>query len=387
MKNCLLFLTRYPYPPVGGDKVKSKNMVEILSKNFNLTVILITDESYNKVSENFLKKHTTKYFVYRFPKYRFLLNSIKGILKKDPIQVSYYYFKSIKDKVNLEIENCDFIINNLIRTSKYVQDSKKIKFLDIVDSIGLHYLEAQKKSTSIFWKYIYKIEGKKVLEYEKKSILEFNNTFFVNKNESEFYTKYGKTTWIPNGVNPKLFKYSLKKNTISKKVVFFGKMDYQPNIEAVLWYIRNVHHLVKSDYEFIILGAYPPKEITKYSKKYKNIFVTGFIDNPYNILASCALVVSPMQIGGGIQNKVLESMALGQINLLTKKVAKPITFGIQNEHYLVEDEPVKMSLLIDDVLLNRNKYFRIGLNARKLIKEKYTWDNYELKLLRLINSY
>ncbi|TWP26758.1 glycosyltransferase [Apibacter muscae] len=387
MKNCLLFLTRYPYPPIGGDKVKSKNMVKILSKNFNLTIVIITDEPYNENSEDFLKKYCTKYFVYRYPKYRFLFNSIKGIIKKEPIQVSYYYFKNIKKKLYLEIENSDFIINNLIRTVKYVEDTEKIKFLDIVDSIGLHYLEAQKKSTSFLWNLVYKLEGKRVSNYEKNCIANFNNTFFVNKNESEFYSKYGNTSWIPNGVNPNLLNYKYTINNKSNKIVFFGKMNYQPNIEAVLWYIKNVHPLVKTDYEFIILGAYPSKEITKYSNKYNNIQVTGYVDDPYKIIASSTMVVSPMQIGGGIQNKVLESMALGQINILTQKVAKPITFGVSNQHFLVEDNPYKMSLLIDDILLNRDKYFRIGLNARKLIKEKYTWDNYELKLLRLINSY
>ena len=387
MKKCLLLLTRYPFPIIGGDKVKSYNLIKILSKNFKLRVIIITDEPYNHDGEEFLKKNTDSYTVFRYSPLKFKLNAIKGLFKKIPLQVSYYYFSNIHKKVLEDIENSDFIIANLIRTTKYLNNtSHKKKFLDIVDAIGPHYIEATQKATSLFWKIIYYIEGKRVLNYEIQCIKNFNSTFFVNKQEAESYSKYGKSIWIPNGVSSKLVNYKLPSKISSRKIVFFGKMNYQPNIEAVIWYIDHIHNHLPKDYEFIILGTSPSKKILNKTKKYKNIIVTGYLDNPYEIITNCCLVVSPMQIGGGIQNKVLESMALGQINVLTSKVAKPITGAKVNTHFLVEDQPMKMIHLLKDILINRDKYIHIGKNAREFIANNYTWENYEKKLLRMLSD-
>jgi glycosyltransferase involved in cell wall biosynthesis len=387
MKKCLLLLTRYPFPPIGGDKVKSYNLIKILSKNFKLRVIIITDEPYNDKGEEFLKNNTDSYYVFRYSSFKFKLNAFKGLFKKIPIQVSYYYFSKIHKKITKDIENADIIIANLIRTTKYLNNtSHKNKFLDIVDAIGPHYIEATQKATSLLWKILYYIEGKRVLKYEIECVSSFNCSFFVNKQEAESYSKYGKSIWIPNGVSPKLLNYDLPSKINSRKVVFFGKMNYQPNIEAVIWYIDHIHNHLPIDYEFIILGTSPSKKIIKKTNKYKNITITGYLEDPYEILRNCCLVVSPMQIGGGIQNKVLESMALGQINVLTSKVATPITGAKANTHFLVEDNPQKMVQIINDILTDRDKYDYIGKNARDIIINNYTWKKYEKKLLDMLSN-
>ncbi|MDR2122038.1 MAG: glycosyltransferase family 4 protein [Flavobacteriaceae bacterium] len=384
MKSSLLLLTRYPYPPVGGDKVKSHNLIKILARNFNLKVIIITDEAYDEQAEKFLKENVNSYSVFRFASNKFKINILKGLFKKTPIQVSYYYFPKVHKKIKQDIENSDIVIANLIRTTRYLEKTEKKKYLDIVDAIGLHYIEATKKTTSLFWKILYAIEGKRVLKYEIKCVSNFNCTFFVNKQEAETYSQYGNTTWIPNGVDSKLLSYNSSPDINSRKVVFFGKMNYQPNVEAISWYIDHVHKHLPDDYEFIILGTSPSKKVLKKAKAYNNIKVTGYVENPYEILCSCSLAVAPMQIGGGIQNKVLESMALGQINVLTSKVANPITGATSGVHFLVEDDPLKMANLIRDILNDRDSYVSIGKNAREIIRNNYTWKQYEDKLLRIL---
>jgi hypothetical protein len=208
----LLLLTRYPYPPLGGDKLKSYNLVKILSKIYDLKVIIITDEILTDEIKIFLETNTSSYTVYRKPKLLCLYHACIGFLKKEPIQVSYYYSKSIHKKIKHDIDNVDILIANLVRTAKYIMYEHKRKYLDIVDAIGPHYIEATKKTSSLFWKILYKIEGNRLLQYEQKCVRIFDNTFFVNKQEADIYAKYGITTWIPNGVNDNLFIYESNKN-------------------------------------------------------------------------------------------------------------------------------------------------------------------------------
>jgi glycosyltransferase involved in cell wall biosynthesis len=382
-KKILLLLTRYPYPPFGGDKLKSYNLVKILSKNYDLKVIIITDEIITDEIKAFLVESTLSYRVFRKTKLLCIYHSLKGLFKNEPIQISYYYSKCIYEKIKQDIDEADILIANLIRTAKYVMYERKRKYLDIVDAIGQHYNDAVKKTSSLFWKIMYMIEGKRLLKYERKCVEIFDGTFFVNKQEANFYSKYGSTQWIPNGVNYKLFTRESNGNR-KQSIAFFGKMDYRPNIEAVNWYLDNVHVLLPSTYRFIIVGISPCKEIINKTRKFNNVEVTGFVDDPYKILQECAAVVSPMQTGGGIQNKILESMALGQINILTTKAAIPISGAIDKVHFLIENDPDSMADLIIDILNNRFQYVYIGNNAKQLIKSEYTWEKCEQKLNNLL---
>jgi glycosyltransferase involved in cell wall biosynthesis len=382
-KKILLLLTRYPYPPFGGDKLKSYNLVKILSKNYDLKVIIITDEILTDEVKTFLIENTSSYSVYKKIKLLCIYHSLKGLLKKEPIQISYYYSKFIYRKIKQDINNADILISNSVRTAKYIMYEEKRKYLDIVDAVGQHYIEAINKASSPFWRILYKIEGKRLLKYERKCIEKFDSTFFVNKQEANIYSKYGATEWIPNGVNDKLFKY--ESNGVRKQsVVFFGKMDYRPNIEAVNWYLDKIHILLPPAYKFLIIGISPCKEIVNRAKKFNNVELIGFVDDPYKILQECAVVVSPMQIGGGIQNKILESMAIGQINILTTKAAMPIYGAINRVHFIIEDDPYSMAKSISEVMNNRSDYTYIGDNAKQLIKSEYTWEKYERQLNKLL---
>ncbi|WP_181276692.1 glycosyltransferase [Arcticibacter pallidicorallinus] len=291
----------------------------------------------------------------------------------------------MKQKLNLMFSSVDFAIVNLVRLVPYVEGFSKPIFLDIVDSIGLNYLSSRKKVSSWFWKLIYRIEIKRLLTYEKECVKSLRNTFFVNYDECKYYSKFGSTRWIPNGVNNALFSYVYKEDQYMNSVAFFGKMDYQPNIDAVLWFVNHVLGELP-EMSFYIIGSNPVEKVLSLQSKFANIHVTGYLDDPYRVLNSCALVVSPMQTGGGIQNKILESMALGKVNLLTTKAASPIQGAIEGIHYLLADTPELMKAHITQVMNDRAGYEHIGENAKKLMMELYTWENYKTKLYSMLEE-
>lgn len=382
----LLLTSILPYPPVSGVKLKSYNLLKILSKHYDVHLVTITDETLDSETEKELNKFTVKTKVFTKPKYRFCLNALKFLFNKLPIQVNYYYFRDVKKYIDEISNDVDFAICTLIRTSEYLKDFKRPKYLDIIDSIALNYQRSKEKVRSLFWKIIYKIETNRLLNYERKCVAEFDNTFFVNKFEAEYWSKFGKTTWIPNGVDEKLLKYDKKNDKYKNCIVFFGKMNYQPNIDAVLWFVENVFEKIDRNIRFVIVGTDPTKKILKLAKLNERIEVTGFLDDPYEILNSSLLAVAPMQTGGGIQNKVLETMALGTINIVSSLAAKPIIGANHNEHLLVSDDPDEIAKFVNDIYNNPTKYSFIKENAKKLIKNSYSWANYEKKLIQVIEE-
>ncbi|KAA0257637.1 glycosyltransferase [Deferribacter autotrophicus] len=350
-KKKVLFITsRLPYPPIGGDKLKSFNLLKILAKYFDVYLITITNEILNDTIKKELEKYSVSLKVFTKPKYLFYLNTLKFLFNDLPLQVNYYYFGDVKNYINNMLYEVDFAISTLIRTSKYLDYFNKPKYLDMVDSIALNYQRSKDNVKSFFWKTIYKIEIDRLFNYEKMCIKNFNSTFLVNKYEAEYWSKFGNTTWIPNGVNEEIFEYNKLNDKYRNYVAFFGKMDYQPNIDAVLWFTENVVPHLNKEIKFIIVGANPSKHVLRLSKKYTNIEVTGFINDPYEILNSSIAVIAPMQTGGGIQNKILESMALGTINIVSTLAAKPIIGAKHNEHLIVCDDPKEMAYLINTIL-------------------------------------
>jgi len=255
----------------------------------------------------------------------------------------------------------------------------------MVDSLYLNYKSSKLNVKYFLWKIIYTIEEKRLFNYEKKIIKQSNASFFVNQDESNFWSDYGNTICIPNGVNSDLFAYSNKDTSYENTIIFFGKMNYQPNIDAVDWFMKNVFPYINKEIKFLILGSHPSKVLNKYISD--RVLISGFVDDPYEIINGSLLSVAPMQTGAGIQNKILEVMALGKIVITSSLGAKPLKGIKNNKNILIEDDGERMAKLIDEIFLNREKYVNLEISSRKFIASNYTWDYYKTKLYKMIESY
>lgn len=388
-KNVLIVMSRFPYPPIGGDRLKNYNLLKILIKHFDVHLVVATDEIVKEIYVKEINNFVTTQKIFKKRKWQTYFNALKSLIIREPIQVGYYYFSDVKEYIDQEIKNknIDFAISTLIRTSKYLEDIDILKYLDMVDSIGLNYQRSQANVKSIFWKLIYKIETKLLLDYEERYIHTFDNTFFVNKEETKYWSQFGKTTWIPNGVNKMLFNYDNKNDTYKNYIAFFGNMLYQPNIDAVLWFVENVFLHLDKRISLVIVGQKPKQSILNLAREYENIEVTGFIEDPYVYLNSTFAIVAPMQTGGGIQNKILECMALGKVNIVSSLGADPIDGAKNDEHFLVVDEATQWIKTINDIFNNPEKYKHLEKNVKPFTKENFTWENYENKLLNMLDHY
>jgi len=386
MKHKILFMSsRLPYPPIGGDRLKNYWLLNILSKHFKVHLVSIAEEDIPLEFYDWAESIGITYKIFRKPKWKFYLNAFKGLFNNLPLQVNYYYFSNVKRYIDSVYKDYNLIFATLIRTAKYAMDIKRPKILDMADSIGLNYLNSYKKSNSFFWRFIYKFEADRLLNFEDLCINTFNKTLFFNKEEQLHFNKPDKTEWIPHGVNEKLLEYDKVDGKYRNWVVFFGKMNYQPNIDAVIWFAENVLTDLNKNLIFAIVGAYPPKKLLKLKEKYGNVEITGFVEDPYVIIKSALCLVAPMRTGGGIQNKILESMALGTINIVSSLAAKPIG-GKNMQDFIVKNDPKKIAKIINDIYSNPQKYDYIKNSSREFIKNHFTWSIYEQKLISVINE-
>lgn len=381
-KKCLIIIPGIPFPPVDGHKLKIYNLIKILSKKYDLHIVTISKTKLNEQEQDFINTHSYKNAHFKLNLIGAGFRILKNIFSPTPFQVAYFTLNAVKKYLKVNTESDDLVVFNLVRTAGYLPllKSKKIVF-DMVDLLSKSYFKSGISTSSRLFRLIYKIEGKRLLAYERIVMRNSELTLCVNNDDAIALKPYGDVIWLPNGVKDHLFDYQEFDKKYKNSIVFFGAMFYQPNIDAVIWFDKYVMDHLNKDITLYIIGARPSRQIINLANKRKNIIVTGFLEDPYIILNSCFAVIAPMQNGGGIQNKILEVMGMGKINILTSYGANPILGAKDKEHFFVEDNALAMAERINDIFVSDENCRDIGAKAKQLILDNYTWDAYEKKIL------
>lgn len=379
-----MVMPRVPYPPIGGDNIKNYNLLQILSNHYKIDLVVVHYEDLKSEYINQLQTLVDSLKIFKFPKLRFQLNALKYFVNKYPMQVNFYYFRKVQEYLNEKAKKADLLISFMIRTARYMQYIAKPKILDLPDSLGLNYKNSFSYTTSLFWKTIYLLEYPKLLRYECEAINSFDRVLFFNKEEADYFNS-DKICWLPHGVNKELIEYEGIDPKYNNFISFIGKMNYQPNIDAVTWFVKNVLPYLPEKLKFQIIGAYAKPQVFQLEAKNPRVVVRGYVPDPYLLLKSSLCVVAPMQTGGGIQNKVLESLALGTIVITTPRAASPVSLG-EKDVILVANTPEEWIKLITDIYQNPTKYEHYKVNSRQHIKENFTWENYGEKILEIIED-
>ena len=391
---CLFLLPRALFPVVSGYSNKNIHLLPFLAQHYRLHLILLTDKPLLEEEQLFYRKAGIRLTVCRFSKADHIKGALWALLCGKPLQVGYYYSRKMQKYVD-EQQEPQRMIAGLVRTAEYLlryrikaqkDAEQKARFFDMVDSIGCAYERSAKTTKSMFWKLIYHFEAKHLLNYEQTSVAAFRNTFFVNREEEKKFRSFGKTACLHHGVKDELFDYSKKDGRYCGYAAFLGKMNYQPNIDAVQWYLENVQAQLGEKIPLLVIGAYPTPELKRIAGQYPGTELTGYCDDPYIYLNSAMAVIAPMRSGGGIQNKVLEAMALGKLVILSRLAAEAIAEARDGEHFLVAETAEEYRDILLDIREKPEKYSQIGAQAKALIRNYYTWEHYCTEYLQALQD-
>ena len=301
----------------------------------------------------------------------------------------------------------EYILNQ--STNQLINQSTKtiMDFCDVDSEKWLQYSQRSKFPLNL----IYRIENKRLLEYEKKINRSFDSSVFVSQQEADlFYRLFPEAenvSVIENGVDYEYFspenssnQHSSKlkaqssessnqqpetRNPISPILLFTGAMDYWANVDGVLWFCEKIFPIIRDRYskvQFHIVGNNPNPEIQKLGNN-KDINVTGFVEDIRPYYNNADICVIPLRIARGIQNKVLEAMSMGKAVVTTSAAVQSIraTPGV---HLLVEDNSDKFAEAVSMLLENHSLRNYLGTNARQFVKSNYNWQKNMKKFDKLI---
>jgi len=264
------------------------------------------------------------------------------------------------------------------------------RVLDMVD------VDSQKWSqyarTSRPWsRIVYARESRSLLRFERKMARLFDHTLLVSPAEVELFLQLapecvGHVRSVSNGVDSDYFSpcgnYRDPFDSRGTKVVFTGAMDYRPNVEAVLWFVNAVMPELAEkgdDLEFWIVGANPSAAVQRLSA-HTRVRVTGRVEDVRPYLAHSAAVVAPLLTARGIQNKVLEAMAMAKPVVATPQAKEGINAAVGRE-LLVGDNAKEFASKLRLAVAEDGA--AIGRRARRRVESDYAWSS-SLESIRLL---
>lgn len=383
-----VLLSRFPYPLEKGDKLRVFNQIKELSKKHEIILCALSPEKVEQSSIDVLSKYCSEIKVVKLSRFKIYLNLLKCLFFSDQsFQVAYFYSKSAQKKVDSFIfkNKPDHIYCQLIRVTEYVRNSKIPKTLDYMDALARG-MERRIEEAPFYLKWFLKIETTRLKRYEHFIFNDFDNHTIISEQDRELivHVKNNDIKIVKNGVDYNIFQH--KEQVKEYDLIFTGNMDYPPNVDSVVYLVNNIMPLVwkeNPEIKLVIVGAQPSSRVLKL--KSDKVIVTGWVEeiSPYYLKSK--FFIAPMQIGTGLQNKLLEAMAM-KLPCITSQLANNALGANHNENILIgnKDDDYKEHIinLINDVNLQKD----IGENGYRFVKENYTWEANTAILEKLITS-
>ncbi|MEO7087598.1 MAG: glycosyltransferase [Bacteroidia bacterium] len=366
-----------PYPLEKGDKLRAYNQLKELAKKNEIILFAINDGTLHKDAIHELKKYCSKIKIVSLSKPQIVWNLVRGFFTGLPFQVAYFYFKKAQIEFDsfIQKEKPEHIYCQLIRTSEYVKNYSNIpKTLDYMDIFSKG-MERRKEKASVFLKPFFGIEYKRLMKYEKNIFDSFDQKIIISEQDKNFIPHFEKQAIqvIPNGVDFSFFKPSEEKKKF--EILFNGNMNYPPNVESVDYLVKKILPLVHQKLpktKLLISGASPSSKVLALQSPF--VFVSGWTNDIRKNFAKSKILVAPMQISIGLQNKLLEAMAM-QIPCVTSSLANNALGAKNGTEILVADEPEEYAKHILYLLENPEKAAEIALNGFQFVVKKYNWEN------------
>lgn len=389
-KHILFICHRIPFPPNKGEKIRSYNILKYLGQDNRVSLAFLIDA---KEDVRHLDQ-LTNYCINRYcdnisQKFRKLWSAIKAFVYSTSISNQYFYSKKLQQKVDQLIDDkeIDMIVCSSSPTSEYIFQSRhfggKLKktpmIMDFID-VDSHKWRQYAASKKFLSRALYNREAKKICAEEKRIIKTFTRTLIISEAEKIILNRYHnsqQTEVIGNGVDLVHFSDMKNEKNQSDKLIltFTGAMDYWPNIEGVSWFANFIFPLIRnqlSDVEFHIVGRNPTVEVKKLEIN-EGVVVTGAVEDIRDHLAIADVCVVPLRIARGIQNKVLEAMAMAKPIVCTAQAADGIC-ARDGQDLLIANDAETFAEVTVTLLQDEDNLFRLGQKARESVEKNHSWS-------------
>lgn len=381
--NIIFITAEFPYPPNSGGRIYTWHRIKHLSETNDIFLFsLIEDSDMKHLNDEIVKKTFKSINIYK--RKNKLKKAIKGY--KYPFSVATRKIEDIRMDIGTLVDKVDIDLIIIDHPQMLINCNMDYDIPKILTQHNIEYKAFKsmyKNSNSIIKKIIFKREFilmKKFEEEYYKNDLINAYTFISEEDRQYFEKKYKKENLhlIPPGIDFIEKKYIKEKNNA---IVFTGKMDYEPNVQAMKWFCNNVFPQIKLDIpdaKLYIVGKNPSKYINSLADE--SIIVTGAVNSVENYLKLANIVVIPLLSGGGVKIKLMEALQYRNI-VVTTNIGIEGTKFKHGEHLLSTNNASEFAESCINALNKPEKYNQQIENSLSCIENNYLWSvigkNYE----------
>jgi polysaccharide biosynthesis protein PslH len=384
MQEILFLAHRVPWPPDRGDKIRSHHILNKLKTLAPVHVGAFADDARDMDCAEAERAGLASLHVELRDKPQWLAG-IEALASGKPVSLTSFGSRQMQDYV----DNCltsgkishIFVFSGQMAQYVPADFSGKL-IMDFVDVDSAKF-ESYAGEGSGFMRWVHEREGKKLAAFEAEIAKRADANLFVSEAEAAlFRTRSGASNVaaLGNGIDTVSYDPEAKIKKLHPPfpdplIVFTGQMDYRPNIEAVADFSHNAFPAIRAAHPettFAIVGRNPTQAVVDLSML-PGVMVTGAVDDVRTWLNGADVVVAPLRIARGIQNKVLEAMAMAKPVVASTAAAEGID-AVDGQHFMVAKDVADEATIVSELLADTKRRLALGKAARVHVIAHYGWD-------------
>lgn len=393
--NLLYLAHRIPYPPNKGEKIRAFHQIKYLAEKHAIHLVCFVDEPEDLPHVDVLKRYCASVEIVYRKKILTKLLAALALFTRQPLSVFSFYSAALARKVaaKLKPDQCDAIFVVSSAMAKYVMHVQDIpKIIDLVDVDSekwRHY--AAFHTFPLSW--VYRLEAKRLARYEDAILRSFDRSILISSEEARLVQQRAPgrpVSVVSNGVDFEYFSPCRQDehDQAPPVLVFVGVMDYFPNVDAVEYFCSEIFPIIirqEPKALFYIVGRTPSQRVVQLGKL-KNVRVTGSVPDVRPYLRKATVAVAPFRLARGVQNKILEAMAMA-----LPVVGTPVAFeGIgahEEDGVWIRETPQDFALAVCDIFHRTSKMrTQWGRQARRYVERRHQWREQGVKLEELLRQ-
>jgi sugar transferase (PEP-CTERM/EpsH1 system associated) len=374
----ILFLAqRVPFPPNRGDKITTWRLLERMRRRHEVTCLAFAHDRADLAAAGELSERgiPTQPFVHN-PRWS-RVRALPQLLSSRPLTLSVYGSRALQAEVDRHVARCDLAYAYSSSMGAFLQPHTGLRRI-------MHFAELDSDK----WRQyaglarfpmdrIYAREARTLLEFERGVAHAFTQNVFCTPLEQRIFREQipgAPSMVLRNGIDLAHYRPAPERAEPGR-IVFVGVMDYFPNVDGCVHFAREVLPLVRArapSARFTIVGSRPTREVRQLARA-PGVEVLGHVDDPREWLQRASLSVAPLRIARGIQNKVLEAMAMG----LPVVGTTAATQGIEGESprdFVAVDGAAGQAAAILELLEQPERARALGARARAFVERNCDWE-------------
>jgi len=388
----ILFLVhRIPYPPNKGEKIRAFQELRFLAARHTIDLFCFADSTEEADQQWHLRDLCRRMYVEKRGSISAKLRMAQSLWRGAPLSNGYFYSAKLRTEVRnaLAAERYDLIFVYCSSMAQYLPMPAPapvvIDFVDVDSAKWAQYARLSRFPMS----WLYSREARLMTKAEEQAARTSSVSIVTTRQEALLLNPEGKhrVQVVGNGVaQPPISINAHLPGPIAKLqpyILFVGQMDYRPNVDAVTFFVDEIFPSIRNKHpevRFVIAGRNPTSDVKRLAKK-PGVVVTGAVPDVHPYLMGSSVVVAPFRISQGVQNKILEALAVGKPVVSTSRPAEAID-AVHGETLLIADSPEEFAQSVSDLLGSSELRGRFERGS-EFVRQKFDWQTNLARLEKL----